>query len=104
VYALPNGTLLLEEFEYTMEHQPGKNMAHVDALSRYPLPQCITIEIQKNGLLVRLEKAQQNDTDVKRIFDLVRTREIDGYIIRGGILFKEIDDDLRIVVPASLRS
>jgi hypothetical protein len=24
--------------------------------------------------------------------------------MRGGILFKEVDDDLRIVVPASLRS
>lgn len=28
--------LLLEEFRYSIEHRPGKNMIHVDALSRSP--------------------------------------------------------------------
>jgi len=55
-------------------------------------------------LLARLEKAQQSDVNVKKIFDLAKTQKIDGYAIKRDILFKEIDDDLRIVVPASLRS
>lgn len=36
-------TLLLEEFNYEIEHCPGKNMTHVDALSRNPLPVCLLI-------------------------------------------------------------
>jgi len=96
--------LLLEEFSYIIEHRPGKNMTHVDALSRYPLPQCMLVNTHKDGLLARLEKAQQSDADVKKIFHLAKAQKIDGYAIRGDILFKEIDGDLRIVVPTSLRS
>jgi len=84
--------LLLKEFNYMIEHRPGKNMAYVDALS-YPLSQCMLVKIHKDSLLTQLEKAQQSDADVKKIFDLAKTQKI-----------KEIDGDLRIVVPASLRS
>lgn len=35
--------LLLEEFNYRIEHRPGRNMAHVDALSHNPLPACSLI-------------------------------------------------------------
>lgn len=62
------------------------------------------IETDKNSLSARLEKAQQDDVDVKRIFDLVKKRKIDGYVVRGNVLFKEVDDNLRIVIPVSLRS
>jgi len=34
--------LLLEEFRYTIVHRPGKQMIHVDALSRNPLP-CVLL-------------------------------------------------------------
>lgn len=60
------------------------------------------IKVRESDLLARLEKAQQDDFDVKRIFDLVKTQKVDGYVIRGNVLFKEASDDLR-VVSASLR-
>jgi len=50
-------TLLLEEFNYTIEHRSGKSMAYVDALSRYPLLRCMLIDISRIGLLARIEKA-----------------------------------------------
>lgn len=28
--------LLLEEFDYVIEHRAGKQMSHIDALSRFP--------------------------------------------------------------------
>jgi len=96
--------LLLEEFSYTIEHRPGRSMAHVEALSHYPLPRCMLVDTSKEGLLARMEKAQQEDVDVKRITDLALGRKINGYIIKGGILFKEMDGDLRIIVLALLRS
>jgi len=58
----------------------------------------------RDDLSTRMEKAQREDADVKKIIDLAEARKINGYIMRGGVLFKEIDGDLRIVVPISLRS
>jgi len=96
--------LLLEEFSYTIEYRPGRSMPHVDTLSRYPLPRYMLIDTPRDGLATRIEKAQREDADVKKIIDLAKARKIDRYIIRGGVLFKEIDGDLRIVVPVSLKS
>jgi len=44
-------TLLLEEFSYTIEHKPDKNMVYVDALSRYPLSRYMLINSSRIGLL-----------------------------------------------------
>jgi hypothetical protein len=63
--------LLLEEFQYTIEHRPGRNMVHVDALSRYPLPTCMVIDESDARLLTRLKKAQEEDENVRRLSELV---------------------------------
>lgn len=46
--------LLLEEFQYKIEHRPGKRMPHVDALSRNPLPAILLIEESEEGIITRL--------------------------------------------------
>lgn len=50
--------LLLEEFQYKIEHRPGKNMSHVDTLSRYPIQARNLVERQGDGLTVKLKKAR----------------------------------------------
>jgi len=90
---------LLEEFSYTIEHRPGRSMAHIDALSRYPLPQCMLIDASKDGLLAQMETAQQENVDVNRIIDLAEARKIDGYVARDGIFSREVDNDLRMLYP-----
>lgn len=96
--------LLLEEFPYRTQHRPGIRMAHVDALSRYPLPVCNLVERQENGITARLKRAQSEDDDVRKIFELAKLQKINGYTIRGGLLFKECDGDVRIVVPKPIQS
>jgi hypothetical protein len=65
------------------------------------------IDTSRIGLLAPIKEAQQNDINVKRIFDLAEARNIDGHITdilrRDGILFKEINNDLQIIVFPSLR-
>jgi len=95
--------LLLEEFNYTIEHRAGRSMQHVDALSRYSLQRCMVINAHRDGLARGMEKAQREDVDIKKIMDLAEARKIDGYMIKGGVLFKEINGGLRIVVSVSLR-
>jgi len=96
--------LALEEFNYKIEHRPGKNMYHVDALSRYPIVQCNVIKRQKDGLITRLKKAQENDSDVKKILDQAKSKELNDFIVKNSLLFKEVDGNLCIVVPKSMQS
>lgn len=51
--------LLLEEFSYEIVHRPGKDMTHVDALSRNPLPACLLIDENDDGLTIRLRRAHK---------------------------------------------
>ncbi|XP_043498670.1 uncharacterized protein LOC122521973 [Polistes fuscatus] len=92
----------LQDFNYVIEHRPGKNMLHVDALSRQPLPSCMIIEESKNGLMNRLRQAQRSDSDVQKIIDLTKDGKINGYEMRGDLLFKEVDDDFKLVVPKQM--
>jgi len=48
--------------------------------------------------VLAIEKMQQNDIDIKRIFYLAEAVEIDGYVARNDIPFKKVDNDLWIDV------
>ncbi|GFU12945.1 transposon Ty3-I Gag-Pol polyprotein [Trichonephila clavipes] len=54
--------LYLQEFNYTIEHRTGSNMAHVDALSRPP--HCMLIQ---NSVHLQFLKAQQADDQITAI-------------------------------------
>ncbi|GBM77993.1 Retrovirus-related Pol polyprotein from transposon 297 [Araneus ventricosus] len=61
--------LLLEEFDYVIEHRSGTRMTHVDALSRSPINIfCISFD----NILPRLKSAQDSDNEVKAIKELLR--------------------------------
>lgn len=96
--------LYLEEFRYTIEHRPGRNMTHVDALSRNPLPKCFLIDEEYEGLTTRLKKAQQDDAETNRIRELARLGQAHGYVIRGELLFREDGNDIKLVVPKAMHS
>jgi len=96
--------LLLEEFTYTIEHRPGKSMVHVDALSRNPVRSVLIIDRSDEGMIIRLRKAQHNSDELKKIIDVAKQRTIDGYVMRNGLLFKEVDGDVRLVVPKAMQS
>lgn len=96
--------LLLEEFDYTIEHRPGRSMTHVDALSRNPLPTCMIINEQDTWLTARLKKAQSEDEDLKKIRDSIRQGQPTDFIERGGLLFREQDGDMHIVVPKKMQN
>ncbi|KMQ88410.1 hypothetical protein RF55_12116 [Lasius niger] len=55
------------------------------------------------GLTARLKKAQNKDDDVKKILDTLKQGQPSDYILRGGLLYKEIDDDIRLVIPKSMQ-
>ncbi|KAH0944530.1 hypothetical protein HN011_003262, partial [Eciton burchellii] len=58
---------------------------------------------EKVSCVLAMEKAQRDETDIERIFDLREKRGIDVGIERGVMPSREVDNDMRIVVPVSLK-
>ncbi|GBO26304.1 hypothetical protein AVEN_17030-1 [Araneus ventricosus] len=54
--------LMLEEYDYVIEHRQGTRMLHVDALSRNPVYMIIQV-----SLTLQIVKAQNSDENVKAI-------------------------------------
>lgn len=96
--------LSLEEFQYVIEHRSGKSMAHVNALSRNPLPTCLIVSECERGLLVRLKRAQSADNDLKEILNAIEQGQTEDYLIQGGVLYKEDDGDIRLIVLRAIQS
>lgn len=91
--------LLLEEFDYEIEHRKGERMKHVDALSRYPA--VMTVE---NVVLRQIQGAQQQDSSLKAIIKILEHETYDDYVLENGTLYKEQDGDKLLVIPKSLQT
>ncbi|GBN76983.1 Pro-Pol polyprotein [Araneus ventricosus] len=93
--------LLLEEFDYVIEHRSVTRMTHVDALSRSPINIfCISFD----NILPRLKSAQDNDNEVKAIKELLRISAYENYCDRNGILYKFVEGKELVVVPDSMQT
>lgn len=79
-------------------------MVHVDALSRNPIRSVLIVDESDEGVIIRLRKAQHNSDKLKKIIDVAKRRTIVGYVMRNGLLFKEVDGDVRLVVPKAMQS
>lgn len=94
--------LLLEEFDYTMEHRPGRAMRHVDALSRN-LPCVMTICEDTESVTMRLSKAQRDDENLKPVFEALKHGADNDFMLQNGVLYKKYEDDLLFVVPKAMQ-
>ena len=78
--------LFLQEFEYELEHQPAKQMQHVDTLSRYPI-----MSITHDGLTHKIITAQDNDEHIKTLKNLLQDGKTNEYVLKNNVLFKIIN-------------
>lgn len=78
-------------------------MLHVDALSRNPLPSIFLISESEDSILVRIRKAQQEDVSCQKLFQLAEHKQHNDYVVKNGLLYKEINDDLLLVLPKSMQ-
>ena len=51
--------LLLEDFNYKVEHGSGRNMTHVDALSRNSLTTTMLVADSEESIMVRQKKPKR---------------------------------------------
>lgn len=90
--------LLLEEYDYKIEHRPGIRMRHADALSRHPICMMIT------EITARIKKAQNEDDYLRLIKKILETENYQDYIIQNEILYKKKDGSKLIVVPKNMQN
>ena len=91
--------MLLEEYEYTIEHRAGTKMQHVDALSRVG-----SINIVHDSLLERIARAQDRDEGLQAIKTALEVGPFNGYLIKNNILFKQTENGERLVIPKGMQS
>ncbi|GFX43922.1 retrovirus-related Pol polyprotein from transposon 297 [Trichonephila clavipes] len=91
--------LYLQEFNYTIEHRTGSNMAHVDALSRPP--HCMLIQ---NSVHLQFLKAQQANDQITTIKTLLETTQHDNYIVKNKLLYKTVNGTDLLVVPDEMQA
>lgn len=89
--------LLLEEYDYVIEHRPGLRLKHADALSRYPVCFILT------ETTLRIKKAQEEDAQIDLLKRILEKEPFKDYIIENGILIKEKDGRKLIVVPKKMQ-
>lgn len=94
--------LLLEEYEYEIEHRKGSRMSHVDALSRYPMVMTLTKE---EGIMQRIKHAQDIDENIVTVKKLLNSgQEHDNYFIQHDIVYKYEGGQELLVIPKAMQT
>ncbi|GFW53716.1 transposon Tf2-9 polyprotein [Trichonephila clavipes] len=91
--------LNLQDYDYTILHRSGSQMAHVDALSR--------IEVLTNqcndSIVHRIKESQELDPHILSIKALLQKGPYDNYCIKNNILYKFIDGAEVLVIPDEMQ-
>lgn len=110
--------LRLQEFDFELQHRPGTQMCHVDAMSRAPVePATEQPNVTERIMRVDITQAdwvatmQRHDKKLQRIMDALNgTIKVDDlqqlqtdYTIKKNRLFRKVDGQLRWVVPDAVR-
>lgn len=86
-------SMLMEEYDYEVEHRAGSRMRHADALSRAP---CMLLQ---DALVERLEQAQDSDQHIKTVKKLLEHGEYEDYSQSHGLLYK----GEKLVIPRGMQ-
>ena len=75
--SLARWAMLLEEYEYTIEHRVGIKMQHVDALTGVS-----SINMVQDSLLDRIARAQNRGEGLQAIIIALEVRAFNDYLIK----------------------
>lgn len=89
--------LLMQDFDYEVEHRSGSKMNHVDALSRYP------VMIIQDSLVTKIKTAQEQDSEIQTIKEILKLKPYSDFLLKSDILYKFIDGEELLVVPESMQ-
>lgn len=74
--------MMLNEYDFEVDHRAGEKMSHVDALSRNPYVATVTM------LREQIKQAQNQDDGIKAIKEILTEKAYKDYTLDGDILYK----------------
>lgn len=105
-----------QEYDCEIEYRPGSRMAHVDALSRAPVSDVSDVDTEHVFDVLHVDvrdwvaTVQGDDSEIKRIKDILEDDQTKfvadvrkNYMIKGGYVYKILDEGLRWLVPKGCR-
>nr|CAI5852511.1 unnamed protein product [Callosobruchus analis] len=104
--------LEVQDFNLTIEHRPGTQMSHVDALSRDLIQDAIELSQRDLSEGEWLLAVQLQDEQVRLIREILQERLVtastkqyfDNYSLQGGIVFKKLHSGRKVwLVPRRVR-
>lgn len=90
--------LMLQDYDFILEHRAGEKMQHVDSLSRNAEINVIV----ENTLEDRLIIAQNRDKELKEVMTQLENQAVPGFELRNGVLYRNINGELLFAVPAQM--
>ncbi|GBN75160.1 hypothetical protein AVEN_272721-1 [Araneus ventricosus] len=87
-------TLMLEEFNYTIDNRPHSRMRHVDALNRHLV--CMLIQ---DSIVMKIQKAQETGEHLLTIKELLKAAPHDNYAMKNNVLYKTVNEIDLLVMP-----
>ncbi|GFV79637.1 hypothetical protein TNCV_1724621 [Trichonephila clavipes] len=91
--------LNLQDYDYTILHRSGSQIAHVDALSRI---QVLTNQCN-DSIVHRIKESQELDPHILSIKAILQNGPYDNYCIKNNILYKFIDGAEVLVIPDEMQ-
>ncbi|GFV51806.1 transposon Tf2-9 polyprotein [Trichonephila clavipes] len=91
--------LFLEDFNYEIIHRPGKQMGHVDCLSRYPV-----MTITYDEITTKLANCQRNNEYINSLKTLLEIKQINDFVVKNDVLYKIENDNDVLVVPQQMQT
>jgi len=88
--------LMLEEFDYEIEHRSSERMKHVDALSRFP------VMLIEDTILMLIKNEQDAEERLQIIKQLLAKEPYEDYVLENGVLMKKIGAKSIVVLPSSM--
>lgn len=89
--------LMLEEYDYEIEHRSGSKMRHVDALSRAPV---LIIESTISSVL---SSKQKEDEKCQSIMKILEKAKFEDFLVEGGVLKRFINGKNVVYIPLAMR-
>lgn len=86
----------LQEYDFNVQHRPGTEMKHVDALSRQPLP----VQINSIKETDWLECVQVQDDDCMLLKEQIKNGKADSsYQLIDNNICKLVNNKSKILIP-----
>ncbi|GFW53674.1 transposon Tf2-9 polyprotein [Trichonephila clavipes] len=90
--------LMLEEFDCEVCHRPGRQMKHVEALSRYPI-----MMISSHDIIQNIKDTQNKDEFISQLKSAIKITPSDEYFLKNEILYKLHRNSELLVVPEMMQ-